>query len=141
LVITLANVDPFAAGDRMDSQPSLEFVPAPHENGRTLSLTDGAVRAIKRMLKENEMEGFGLRFGLQGGGCSGYSYQLEFEEGPQPDDEVHEFDGVSVFLNPLHKEYLRGSEIDFRDELIGAGFHIENPNVKRKCGCGTSFDV
>lgn len=104
-------------------------------------LTDGAVTHIKRMLTENQMEGYGLRFGIQGGGCSGYSYQLEFEEAPQPEDEVYTFDGVRVFLNPLHKEYLKGSEVDFRDELIGAGFHIENPNVKRSCGCGSSFDV
>ena len=104
-------------------------------------LTDGAVTHIKRMLSENQMEGYGLRFGIQGGGCSGYSYQLEFEEAPQPEDEVYTFDGVRVFLNPLHKEYLKGSEVDFRDELIGAGFNIENPNVKRSCGCGTSFDV
>ncbi|GDX78638.1 iron-sulfur-binding protein [Deltaproteobacteria bacterium] len=104
-------------------------------------LTEGAVTHIKRMLTENQMEGYGLRFGIQGGGCSGYSYQLEFEEAPQPEDEVYTFDGVRVFLNPLHKEYLNGSEVDFRDELIGAGFHIENPNVKRSCGCGTSFDV
>lgn len=125
----------------MDAQPSLEFTPVLNPDAPTVSLTAGAVHHIKRMLKENEMEGFGLRFGLQGGGCSGYSYQLEFEEAAQPDDEVYAFDGVQVFLNPLHKEYLRGSEIDFKDELIGAGFHIENPNVKRKCGCGTSFDV
>ncbi len=104
-------------------------------------LTEGAIFHIKRLLEENAMPGFGLRFGIQGGGCSGYTYQLEFEEQPQPEDEVYSFDGVRVFLNPLHKEYLQGSEIDFRDELIGAGFHIENPNVKRQCGCGTSFDV
>ena len=106
-----------------------------------VSLTPGAVMQIKRMLGENSMEGYGLRFGLQGGGCSGYSYQLDFEESPQPEDEVYTFDGVKVFLNPLHRAYLEGSEVDYRDELIGAGFHVENPNVKRTCGCGTSFDV
>ncbi len=123
----------------MDTQtvtPSPVVADAP-----AVSLTEGAVTHIKRMLTENQMEGYGLRFGIQGGGCSGYSYQLEFEEAPQPEDEVYTFDGVRVFLNPLHKEYLKGSEVDFRDELIGAGFHIENPNVKRSCGCGTSFDV
>ncbi len=106
-----------------------------------LQLTPGAVMQIKRMLSENDMEGYGLRFGLQGGGCSGYSYQLEFEEAPQPEDEVYTFDGVKVFLNPLHRAYLENSVVDYRDELIGAGFHVENPNVKRTCGCGTSFDV
>jgi iron-sulfur cluster assembly accessory protein len=104
-------------------------------------LTDDAVTHIKRLLGENDMVGFGLRYGLQGGGCSGYTYQLEFEEAPQPDDEVYEFDGVRVFMNPLHVEYLRGSSINYSDTLIGAGFQIQNPNVKRQCGCGSSFDV
>lgn len=124
----------------MDTQ-SIDPTPNHDTNVRTVELTPGAVIAIRKMLVDNEMPGFGLRFGLQGGGCSGYSYQLEFEEAPQPDDEVFTFDGVQVFMNALHIQYLRGSVVDYRDELIGAGFHIENPNVKRKCGCGTSFDV
>jgi iron-sulfur cluster assembly protein len=106
-----------------------------------VTLTEAAVTHIKRLCAENEMSGFGLRYGLQGGGCSGYSYLLEFEEGAQSDDEVFEFDGVRVFMNPLHIEYLRGSSIDYSDTLIGAGFQIKNPNVKRQCGCGSSFDV
>lgn len=106
-----------------------------------VTLVEGAVGHIKRLLAENEMVGFGLRYGLQGGGCSGYSYLLEFEEAPQAEDEVFEFDGVRVFMNPLHIEYLRGSVIDYSDTLIGAGFQIKNPNVKRQCGCGSSFDV
>ena len=107
----------------------------------TVTLTDAAVAHIKRLLTENAMDGFGLRFGIQGGGCSGYSYLLEFEEGAQPDDEVFGFDGVSVFMDPLHVQYLRGSIVNYEDALLGAGFQIDNPNVKRKCGCGTSFDV
>lgn len=106
-----------------------------------VTLTADAVSHIRRLISENEMAGFGLRYGLQGGGCSGYSYLLEFEEGAQSDDEVFDFDGVPVFMNPLHIEYLRGSVIDYSDTLIGAGFQIKNPNVKRQCGCGSSFDV
>ncbi len=106
-----------------------------------VTLTPDAIAHIKRLCAENEMVGFGLRFGLQGGGCSGYSYLMEFEEAPQPDDQVFDFDGVRVFMNPLHIEYLRGSTIDYSDSLIGAGFQIKNPNVKRQCGCGSSFDV
>ena len=106
----------------------------------TVTLTTEAIDHIKRLQADNEMVGFGLRFGLQGGGCSGYSYQLEFEEEAQPEDEVFEFDSVKVFVNPLHMEYLRGSTITYADTLISAGFHIENPNVKRKCGCGSSVD-
>lgn len=106
-----------------------------------VTLTDDAVRHITRLCAENDMAGYGLRYGLQGGGCSGYSYLLEFEEAPQPEDEVFEFGGVRVFMNPLHIEYLRGSVVDYSDTLMGAGFQIKNPNVKRQCGCGSSFDV
>jgi len=106
-----------------------------------VTLTEGAVAHVKRLQSENDMSGFGLRFGLQGGGCSGYSYLLEFEEAPQEEDEIYAFDGVKVFMNPLHVAYLRGSSIDYSDTLIGAGFQIKNPNVKRACGCGASFDV
>jgi iron-sulfur cluster assembly protein len=106
-----------------------------------VTLTDDAVKHIARLCTENDMPGYGLRYGLQGGGCSGYSYLLEFEEAPQPEDEVFEFGGVRVFMNPLHIEYLRGSVVDYSDTLMGAGFQIKNPNVKRQCGCGSSFDV
>lgn len=106
-----------------------------------VTLTSQAVAQIRRMQQDNDMPGFGLRYGLQGGGCSGYSYLMEFEEAPQPEDEVFDFEGVRVFMNPLHIEYLRGSVIDYQDSLMGAGFQIKNPNVKRQCGCGQSFDV
>jgi iron-sulfur cluster assembly protein len=106
-----------------------------------LSLTEAAIAHIKRLQSENDMGGFGLRYGLQGGGCSGYTYLLEFEEAPAEDDEVLEFEGVRVFMNSLHIAYLRGTTLDYSDSLIGAGFQIKNPNVKRQCGCGASFDV
>ena len=106
-----------------------------------LTLTDAAIAHVKRLQSENDMVGFGLRYGLQGGGCSGYTYLLEFEEAPQDGDEVLDFEGVRVFMNPLHVAYLRGTVLDYSDSLIGAGFKIRNPNVKRECGCGASFDV
>ena len=123
-------------------EPTLDLQVNPDaQNLPTVRLTDSAVHHVRRIQSENAMVGYGLRFGLQGGGCSGYTYQLEFEEAPQPDDEVFDFGGVRVFMNPLHIEYLRGTVIDFEDSLIGAGFKLDNPNVKRKCGCGASFDV
>lgn len=123
-------------------EATLNFIDNPEVHALpVVTMTEGGQRHIGRLLRENEMPGFGLRFGVQGGGCSGYSYLLEFEEAPAEDDEVFTFGDVKVFVNPMHMQYVRGSVIDFKDELIGAGFHIENPNVKRKCGCGTSFDV
>jgi iron-sulfur cluster assembly protein len=111
------------------------------EGVAAVTLTEAAIAHIRRLQSENDMPGYGLRYGLQGGGCSGYSYLMEFEEAPQAEDEVFDFDGVKVFMNPLHISYLRGSIIDYSDTLMGAGFQIKNPNVKRQCGCGSSFDV
>ena len=105
-----------------------------------VTLTDNAVVNIRRLQTEFEMPGFGLRFGLRGGGCSGYKYVLELEEAPEEVDEVLDFDGVKVFLNPEHKEKLKGAVIDWEDSLMGSGFKIDNPNAKRPCGCGESVD-
>lgn len=108
--------------------------------GPTVTLTPEAVVQIQRMLEESGQQGYGLRYGIQGGGCSGYSYLMEFEENPQEDDEVLEYGGVRVFVNPLHQQYVQGSVIGWEDNLMQSGFHIDNPNVTRKCGCGTSVD-
>ena len=105
-----------------------------------VTLTDTAVQNIRRLQTEFEMPGYGLRFGLRGGGCSGYKYVLELEEGPEEADEIFDFDGVRVFLNPDHKEKLTGAVIDWEDSLMGSGFKIDNPNAKRPCGCGESVD-
>jgi iron-sulfur cluster assembly protein len=106
-----------------------------------VSLTPTAIENLKQLLSDNDMAGHGLRFGVQGGGCSGYSYLMEFEESPQEGDITFSIDGVSLFLAPLKREFLRGVVIDFVDELIETGFKIHNPNVDRACGCGESFDI
>ncbi len=105
-----------------------------------VTLTETAIENIRRLQTEFEMPGFGLRFGLRGGGCSGYKYVLELEEAPTETDEVYEFDGVRVFLNPEHKEKLVHTVIDWEDSLLGSGFKIDNPQAKRPCGCGESVD-
>lgn len=106
-----------------------------------ISISPTALQHLKRMLQDPELEGHSLRFGIQGGGCSGYSYLLEFEREPEPEDLVYTFDGVQVFLANLRRDFLAGVVIDFVDELLESGFKIRNPNVKRACGCGESFDV
>lgn len=105
-----------------------------------VNLTDSAVSNIKRLQDEFEMPGFGLRFGLSGGGCSGYKYVLELEEEAGEDDEVIDVEGVQVFLHPDHRELLQNSVIDWVDSLMESGFQIENPQAKRPCGCGQSVD-
>jgi len=105
-----------------------------------VNLTPSAVENIKRLQTEFDMPGFGLRFGLTGGGCSGYKYVLELEEDPSEDDEVIEFDGVNVFLHPDHKPKLQNATIDWVDTIMESGFQIDNPQAKRPCGCGESVD-
>ena len=105
-----------------------------------VTLTETAVQNIRRLQSEFEMPDFGLRFGLRGGGCSGYKYVLELEPAPEENDEVYDFDGVKVFLSTEHKEKLSGTVIDREDSLMGSGFKIDNPHAKRPCGCGESVD-
>ena len=105
-----------------------------------VNLTDNAVANIKRLQTEFDMPGFGLRFGLSGGGCSGYNYVLELAEEPAKDDNVFDFDGVQVFLHPDHVEKLQNATIDWVDSIMESGFQIDNPQAKRPCGCGQSVD-
>jgi iron-sulfur cluster assembly protein len=106
-----------------------------------LSLTPKAVEHIRKVVGEHPGRYGGLRVGLQDGGCSGYTYLLEFEAAPDDDDLVIEEGGAKVFVHPLHLPYIAGSAVDWSDGELQSGFKLENPNVKRVCGCGDSFDV
>ncbi len=101
-------------------------------------------RAAAQILKvlESEAPGTVLRIGVIGGGCSGFQYTFNLDEGaPAEDDLVLERDGATVWIDAMSLEFLAGSEIDYVDELIGASFQIKNPNAQSACGCGTSFAV
>lgn len=106
-----------------------------------ISVTEEAAQQMKSMLERKSWQGYGLRFGVRDGGCSGYSYVLEFQPDPTEADVVIEQHGVRVFVSPEHEPHLSGSTIRWKDELMETGFDIDNPNVKRSCGCGTSFDL
>ncbi len=106
-----------------------------------IKMTPEAVENIKRLKSEYDAPDAGLRFGLTGGGCSGYKYVLELEDGPEEDDRVFEFDGVKVFLKEAHTEQLKNSTIGWAETLMESGFQIDNPQAKRACGCGESFDL
>ena len=101
-------------------------------------MTPLAIENVKRLQEEYDALGFGLRYGLTGGGCSGYKYIIELEDSPDDDDQVYEFEGVRVFVKPEHLEKLKNSTIDWADSLMESGFKIENPQAKRPCGCGES---
>jgi iron-sulfur cluster assembly protein len=105
-----------------------------------ITVTDNAVNHLRALLAEQDAPAnSGLRIFVENGGCSGMQYGMTVAQA-QPDDEVTARDGVSVFIDPASAVHLRGSVIDYNDDLTGTGFRIQNPNAKRTCGCGTSFE-
>lgn len=106
-----------------------------------ITLTDGAVAQLKRIRDEQNIpEDHGLRVGVKGGGCSGFSYILGFDV-KKDNDEVYQINGIQVFMQKAHAIYLLGIEIDWLDGLDNRGFSFNNPNAKDTCGCGTSFSA
>ena len=106
-----------------------------------ITVTDGAAVKIHTLLEKEGDPTQGLRVAVRGGGCSGFQYQLEFEEAPGKMDQVVESNGVRVFVDPKSSLYLNGVVLNFDDGLMGSGFQIENPNARTTCGCGESFSV
>ena len=100
-------------------------------------------RAFARLaeIAEDSGEAKALRVAVLGGGCSGFQYEFHLEDAAAADDLVIERDGQRVLVDPESLPFLSGSVIDFKDELIGARFHVENPNATSTCGCGTSFSI
>src|SRR5215467_142310 len=102
-----------------------------------LTLTDKAVQQIKGLLARDNLSGHGLRISITDGGCSGFSYKLDFEKEKKSDDSVLEFDDVRVYVDSNSAPYLKGTTIDFVSGLYGGGFKFSNPNATGTCGCGT----
>lgn len=106
-----------------------------------ITLTPAAVKQLERIrIGENITDAQGLRVGVKGGGCSGFTYVLGFDDQEEGDD-VFEISGIKVFMKKAHGLYLMGMEIDFLDGLNNRGFSFNNPNAKDTCGCGTSFSA
>lgn len=109
---------------------------------REILVTEKAVNEIKRIMEENKVpEGFGLRVGVRGGGCSGLTYTLGFDEKANDGDTVIETDSINLFVDGKSLFHIAGTELDFSDGLNGKGFIFNNPNASRTCGCGESFGV
>ena len=102
-------------------------------------VTPKAVEMIKKALAEENLDGHGLRIAVQGGGCSGLQYALDFTNETRPGDTVYELDGVKLYIDLASLTYLKGTTIDYVSSLSGSGFKFNNPNAKRSCGCGSSF--
>jgi iron-sulfur cluster assembly accessory protein len=104
-----------------------------------LSLTDAAASKLAELTKEETSPDIGLRVYVYSGGCSGYRYGMMLEDAPTPEDQVLEANGVRVYVDGNSIPLLQGSQIDYVDTLMGAGFTVNNPNAVSGCGCGSSF--
>jgi iron-sulfur cluster assembly protein len=104
-----------------------------------VSLTPAAADAVRDLLAKRNLENFGLRIFISGGGCSGFQYGLALEDNIRDNDLTYEMNGVRMVVDEVSIDYLRGASIDYVDELMGSGFKITNPNAVSTCGCGNSF--
>ena len=112
------------------------------EDVKEIVLTDRALTEVANIMKEQSIpENYHLRVGVQGGGCSGFSYSLAFDEQTTENDMVFEFGTVKVAVDYKSLLYLKGITLDFQDGLNGRGFIFNNPNATRTCGCGSSFSA
>lgn len=105
-----------------------------------ITLTDNAVQKIRALVSDDTAADRGLRVKVVGGGCSGLSYKMDLDQ-KRDGDRVFEREGARIIVDRKSYLYLNGTELDYADDLMHAGFNLRNPNVKRSCGCGASFGV
>ncbi len=105
-----------------------------------VTLSDTAVRHLKSVMTKDPAKKV-LRLQIDAGGCSGFQYAFKIESESKPDDMVFETDGACLIIDPLSYQFVKGAQIDYVEELIGAAFVIKNPKASSSCGCGSSFSV
>jgi iron-sulfur cluster assembly protein len=108
---------------------------------QNLILSDKAIEQLKRVKEREAKAAHFLRLSVVGGGCSGLSYKMAFEEAAKDGDTTFDFGGVGVVIDPRSMLFLKGMTLDFSDGLNGQGFVFNNPNAKSSCGCGSSFSA
>ena len=113
----------------------------PEVKAAPITLTPNAIAKVKEIMAQQNPVPEGLRVGVVGGGCSGFSYSMQFENSPGMMDKVFSMDGLKVYVDATSLMYLNGCRVDYVETLEGAGFKFDNPNVKSTCGCGSSFNV
>jgi len=107
-----------------------------------IDITERAAKEIRRIVADQSLgPATALRVGVKGGGCSGFSYTLGFDDQIAEVDQVTELEGIRIVCDPKSFLYLNGTQIDFEDNLMGRGFKFGNPNATKSCGCGESFSV
>ena len=106
-----------------------------------VALTEKAIGKVREILDMQDPKPAGLRIAVVGGGCSGFSYSMAFENQPNMLDKTYNYDGLKVFVDQASLLYLEGAEVDYVETLEGSGFKFSNPNVKSTCGCGSTFSA
>jgi iron-sulfur cluster insertion protein len=117
----------------------MDQAPSSTSDSTPVSMSASAARRLTKILKADE--GAALRISVKGGGCSGFQYSFDIERARAEDDLVIERDGATIVVDPVSLEYMKGSEVDFVDDLMGQSFKVKNPNAVASCGCGVSFTV
>jgi iron-sulfur cluster assembly accessory protein len=123
----------------IEQQPAIETQPVLDTPPTVVSLSDAAAAKLRDLTKEETNPEIGLRVYVYSGGCSGFRYGMMLEDQPTPDDRVLTANGLRVYVDDKSIPLLMGSEIDYVDTLMGAGFTVNNPNAVAACGCGSSF--
>lgn len=123
------------------SQNKTQELPIVGQSANLVDLTPAAAAEVKRRLQADDMKGHYLRVGVQGGGCSGLTYQLGFDDQLGQFDKAFDVHGVPVVVDLKSALYLRGTVIDYVTAMVGGGFKFSNPNASKSCGCGTSFSA
>ena len=106
-----------------------------------IQLTETAITKVQEILNSQDPKPAGLRISVVGGGCSGFSYSMAFENTPGMLDKTYTFEDLKVFVDQASMLYLDGARVDYVESMEGSGFKFENPNVKSTCGCGSSFSA
>lgn len=106
-----------------------------------ITLTQSASKRITELLQEENNPNLKLRIFVEGGGCSGMQYGFTFDEDQADDDFLLDIEGVSLLVDSMSSQYLKGAAIDYKDDVMGSSFSINNPNAVTSCGCGSSFSI
>ena len=106
-----------------------------------VTLSDAAINEINRLMNVQGLTEVGLRLGVKGGGCSGLSYTVNFDEKIGPHDSVYDIDGIKIIVDLKSAIYLQGTQLDFQKDLVSGNFKFVNPNADKTCGCGESFSA
>lgn len=123
----------------LNTNPPTEVQPVPTTETPLVVLSDAAAGKLQALVEAENNPAIGLRVYVYSGGCSGFRYGMMLEDQPSGEDVTVESKGINVYIDGQSTKYIAGSEIDYLDTLMGAGFTVNNPNAVSACGCGSSF--